>query len=242
MASRTYVEAKLREGATLQLPDAVAHHLTAVLRMRANDAFVIFNGEGGEFDATLDAIGKKAVTARIGAFRDVNRESPLSITLAQCVSKGERMDYTVQKAAELGVTKIVPLTSTNSVVKLDADRWEKKLDHWRGVMISAAEQSGRTRVPTLHPVTAITDWIAHAQGAKIILAIGATQSLRTMTKPSGPIALLAGPEGDFSADELRAARAAGFEPIGMGPRILRTETAGIAALAAIQALWGDWEV
>jgi 16S rRNA (uracil1498-N3)-methyltransferase len=242
MANRAYVEAALREGATVALPDAVAHHLTSVLRMRAGDAFIVFNGEGGEFEATLDAIGKKSVTARIGAHRATDRESPLSITLAQCVSKGERMDYTVQKAAELGASEIVPLTSTNSVVKLDAERWEKKLEHWRGVIVSACEQSGRTRVPKLHPVTPIIDWIAQAQGTKIILAIGATQSLRTMQKPSGPIALLAGPEGDFSAEELRAARAAGFVSIGMGPRILRTETAGIAALAAIQALWGDWQV
>ena len=242
MATRVFAEVELREGATLHLPEDVAHHLTSVLRMRAGEAFVIFNGEGGEFDATLDAIGKKAVTARIGAFRDVNRESPLEVTLAQCVSKGERMDYTVQKAAELGATAIVPLTSTNSVVKLDAERWEKKLEHWRGVIVSACEQSGRTRVPKLHPVTPIMDWIAQAHGMKIILAIGATQSLRTMEKPRGPIALLAGPEGDFSADELAAARKAGFASIGMGPRILRTETAGVAALAAMQALWGDWEV
>src|SRR5581483_453099 len=242
MPNRVYVEAALREGVTVALPEAVEHHLTSVLRMRAGEAFVIFNGEGGEFDATLDAIIKKSLTARIAAHRDVDRESPLSVTLARCVSKGERMDYTVQKAAELGATEIVPLTSTNSVVKLDAERWEKKLEHWRGVIVSAAEQSGRTRVPMLHPVTPIAQWIAQAQGTKIILAIGATQSLRSMKKPDGPIALLAGPEGDFSADELRAARSAGFESIGMGPRILRTETAGIAALAAIQALWGDWEV
>ncbi|HZP11190.1 MAG TPA: 16S rRNA (uracil(1498)-N(3))-methyltransferase [Nevskiaceae bacterium] len=242
MPNRVYVEAALREGVTVALPEAVAHHLTSVLRMRAGEAFVIFNGEGGEFDATLDAISKKSVTARIAAHRDVDRESPLSVTLAQCVSKGERMDYTVQKAAELGATEIVPLTSTNSVVKLDAERWEKKLEHWRGVVVSAAEQSGRTRIPKLYPVTPIAQWLGQAQGAKIILAIGATQSLRSMKKPDGPIALLAGPEGDFSADELRAARSAGFESIGMGPRILRTETAGIAALAAIQALWGDWEV
>src|ERR1043166_9190009 len=117
MASRVFVEGTLASNTTIALPEAIAHHLTSVLRMRAGEAFVVFNGEGGEFDATLDAIGKKAVTARIGAFRDVNRESPLSITLAQCVSKGERMDYTVQKAAELGATAIVPLYSKKSVVK-----------------------------------------------------------------------------------------------------------------------------
>ena len=242
MASRVFVEAPLASNATVALPDAVAHHLTSVLRMRADDAFVIFNGEGGEFEATLDAIGKKSVSARIGAFRDVDRESPLPVTLAQCVSKGERMDYTVQKAAELGATDIVPLTSTNSVVRLNAERWEKKLEHWRGVIVSACEQSGRTRVPKLHGVTPIEQWIAQAQGHKIILAIGATQSLRAMKKPEEPIALLAGPEGDFTSGELRTARDAGFAAIGMGPRILRTETAGIAALAAIQALWGDWEL
>ena len=242
MANRVFVATPLASNATIALPDATAHHLTSVLRMRAGEGFVIFNGEGGEFDATLDAISKKSVTARIGAFKAVDRESALSITLAQCVSKGERMDYTVQKAAELGASAIVPLTSTNSVVKLDAERWEKKLEHWRGVIVSACEQSGRTRVPVLHPVTPIAQWLAQAQGGKIILAIGATQSLRTMKMPAGPIALLAGPEGDFSPDELRAARSAGFESIGMGPRILRTETAGIAALAAMQALWGDWQV
>jgi 16S rRNA (uracil1498-N3)-methyltransferase len=238
---RIFVDAEFAAGAAVALPEAAARHLVQVLRLSAGAAFTIFNGRGGEFDAVLEAAGKRGASARVLAHHAVDRESPLRVVLAQCVSKGERMDYTVQKAAELGVAEIVPLTSANSVVRLDGERWEKKLDHWRGVIVSACEQCGRTRIPRLHPVTSLDGWVPQAPGLRLILAIGATQSLRTIPVPSQPISLLAGPEGDFSSTELQQARDCGFAPISMGPRILRTETAGIAALAAIQALWGDWQ-
>src|SRR5882724_441712 len=240
MLSRIFLDAELAAGGIIELPEGAARHLVQVLRLRQGDGFIAFNGRGGEFEASIESAGKREAVARVGAFRGVDRESPLNVTLAQCVSKGERMDYTVQKAAELGVSEIMPLTSTNSVVRLDGERWEKKLEHWRGVIVSACEQSGRTRLPRLHPVTPIENWLTQASGLRLILAIGAQQSLRTMQAPKEPISLLAGPEGDFSEQEIQLALNNGFAPIAMGPRILRTETAGIAALAAIQALWGDW--
>src|SRR5882672_7363671 len=231
MLSRIFLDAELAAGHTVALPENAARHLVQVLRLRPGDGFIAFNGRGGEFEATIESAGKREVVARVGAFRSVDRESPLAVTLAQCISKSERMDYTVQKAAELGASEIVPLTSANSVVRLDDERWEKKLEHLRGVIISACEQSGRTRLPRLHPVTPIDSWLTQASGLRLILAIGAQQSLRTMQVPKEPISLLAGPEGDFSEQEIQLARKSGFAPIAMGPRILRTETAGIAALA-----------
>lgn len=236
---RIYLEIDLRAGSQVELPEPAARHLVQVLRLRAGDGFVAFNGRGGEYDALLASAGKRGAAAQIAAFREVDRESPLRVTLAQCISRGERMDYTVQKAAELGAWAIVPLTSANSVVHLDGERWDKKLAHWRGVIVAACEQSGRTRVPLLQPVTPIANWLAQAAGLRLMLAIGGRQSLRDLPPPAEPLCLLAGPEGDFSEAESRAALARGFVPIGMGPRILRTETAGVAALAAIQALWGD---
>ncbi len=237
--TRVYVDAPLQQGACLQLDDDAAQHLVQVLRMRTGDAFTVFNGQGGEYDAVIESAARKELVVRIGAFHDVDRESALKVTLAQCISKGERMDYTVQKAAELGVAAIVPLISANCVVRLDPERWEKKLEHWRGVMVSACEQCGRTRLPVLHAPVAIDRWLPQADGIKLVLAIGATRALRSLPQPSAPVCLLAGPEGDFSDAELGMATSHGFARIGLGPRILRTETAGVAALAALQALFGD---
>jgi 16S rRNA (uracil1498-N3)-methyltransferase len=235
-------EAALAAGITLRLPDAAFRHLIQVLRLRAGERFVIFDGRGGEYAATLSDVGKREALAHIISFSDVDRESPLDLTLAQCVAKGERMDYTLQKAVELGVTRVVPLLSTRSVVKLDAERWDKKLEHWRGVIVAACEQSGRTRVPALAPVVTLTAWLDNrsADGLGLTLDPLAPQTLRDLSAPAGPLTLLVGPEGGLDEAELRCARAAGFIGVRMGPRILRTETAGVAALAALQAIWGDW--
>ena len=239
--TRIYLDQPLNSDQIVTLPEDAARHLVQVLRMRVGDAFTVFNGQGGEYSATLHCAGKRDAQALIGAFNNVNRESPLSLTLAQCVSKGERMDYTLQKAVELGVTEVMPLLSERSVVKLDAERWEKKLEHWRGILISACEQSGRTRIPALHAVAPLHAWLPQVSAAlKLTLAPEAKQSIRTISPNQRPIILLVGPEGGLSDAEIQRTETNSFIPVTLGPRILRTETAGVAALAAIQALWGDW--
>ena len=241
--TRIHIAQPLSEGLEISLPESAFRHLVQVLRMQAGDTFVAFNGEGGEFTATLGEVGKKRANARLGAPTPTERESPLDLTLAQCVSKGDRMDYTIQKAVELGVTRMQPLLSVRSVVRVDAERWDKKLEHWRGVIISACEQSGRTRVPELLPLLTLTGWLDNAgvRGTGLTLDPESRRGLRALPQPDGAITLLVGPEGGLSPEELDAARRAGLTGVHMGPRVLRTETAGVAALAALQALWGDWQ-
>ncbi|MDD3765362.1 MAG: 16S rRNA (uracil(1498)-N(3))-methyltransferase [Nevskiales bacterium] len=242
MPSRIYIEHALSEGANFPLPETAFRHLVQVLRLKAGDGFIAFDGNGGEYDAVLVDVGKRQAEAGILARHEVERESPLDLTLAQCISKGERMDYSLQKATELGITRIVPLFSSRSVVRLDDERWEKKLDHWRGVVIAACEQSGRTRIPVVEPVTPLPTWLddEDARGTRLTLDPQGSHSLRELPPPTGPVTLLVGPEGGLSDMELEHARRAGFTGMRMGPRVLRTETAGVAALAALQALWGDW--
>ena len=240
--TRIFLDQPLGLDQSLTLTEAASRHLVQVLRLREGDAFIAFNGQGGEYGAVIHRIAKRDVQVRICSFNKIERESPLSLTLAQCISKGDRMDYTLQKAVELGVSEIVPLLSERSVVKLDAERWEKKMEHWRGVIISACEQSGRTRIPALHAPIPIQTWLGQATGTalKLTLAPTAEQSLPSIQPGQRPVILLVGPEGGLSDTEIQRAQNKGFETIKLGPRILRTETAGVAALAAIQALWGDW--
>lgn len=241
--SRVYLPGPWAEGQTLPLPEPAHRHLIQVLRLRDGDTVAVFDGAGHEAPARLTDIGKRSGSLQLGAVTTPNRESPLDITLLQCVSKGDRMDYTLQKAVELGVTRIQPLRSERSVVKLDAERWEKKRLHWEGVIISACEQSGRTRLPPLLPVTDLESGLTDlpADRLKLTLLPGATTSLRQLPAPTAGIALLIGPEGGLSSAEAARAQAAGFVAVHLGPRILRTETAGVATLAALQALWGDWQ-
>lgn len=240
MTTRIHLSMSLATGECVTLPQAAFHHLVQVLKLRAGEPFIVFDGSGGEYHAALETVGKREATLRVGQHVAVERESPLLVTLAQCVSKGERMDFVLQKACELGVTAIQPLLSGRSVVKLDESRWQKKLEHWQGVLVAACEQCGRTRIPALHPVQRLDRWLALPHpGLRLCLAPDASASLRAIAHAGDPITLLIGPEGGLADTELRAARGAGFETIGLGPRVLRTETAGVAALAAIQALWGD---
>lgn len=243
MATRIWIDQALEEGMPLTLEDGAFRHLVQVLRLREGETFIAFNGQGGEFEAVLTGVDKRRAEARLLARQDVSRESPLDLSLAQCVSKGERMDYTLQKAVELGVTRIVPLISSRSVVRLDGERWEKKLEHWRGVVISACEQSGRTYVPDVQAPVALPTWLddESARGTRLTLDPEGHHCLRELPQPNGPVTLLVGPEGGLSELELHHAQEAGFTGIRMGPRVLRTETAGVAALAALQALWGDWQ-
>lgn len=238
---RIFVDLPLNEGEKILLPEAQAHHLVQVLRLRIGEDLTLFNGKDGEFEAVLTSASKREVLAWLVRHHAVARESSLDITLGQCVSKGDRMDYTLQKAVELGVTRIVPLLSERSVVKLDAERWEKKMEHWRGVIVSSCEQSGRTCIPALDPVINLQHWLPKTsrESLKLTLAPGATQKLNQIDRANRPITLLVGPEGGLSDAEIERSLKMGFEALSLGPRILRTETAGVAALAVLQSQWGD---
>lgn len=238
---RICVTQPLHSGAALDLPEQAMRHVVHVLRMNPGEPLIIFNGEGGEFDATLEAVTKRGATVRVRAFRNVNRESPLHVTLAQAVAKSEHMDYSIQKAVELGVFEIVPLLTERSVVRLTPERWERKLEHWQGVAASACEQCGRNRIPKILPVAEMLDWVPHSNknAMKLVLSPRADRSLRTLPAGSKPVVLLVGPEGGLSDVEINLAELNGFHGMTLGPRILRTETAGVVALAVVQALWGD---
>ena len=232
----------LAAGATCTLPPAQAHHAARVLRLKPGEPVTLFDGAGVEYAAVIAAVSGARVTVTIGGSRPVDRESPLPVTLAQAVSSGDRMDYTLQKAVELGVTAIQPLTSRRSVVRLAAERGERRLAHWRRIVAGACEQSGRNRVPPVAAPAALTDWLGRSSahpGLRLLLSPRAAARLRELPRPDA-VVLLAGPEGGLAPEEERRAEQAGFRPVRLGPRVLRTETAAVAALAAMQALWGDF--
>jgi 16S rRNA (uracil1498-N3)-methyltransferase len=220
-----------------------AHHASRVLRLGTGDRLVLFDGRGNEYAATIASVGKSGVCVDVGEPCAVDRESPLAVTLAQGLSSGERMDYTVQKAVELGVACIQPLATERSLVRLDGERARKRAAHWQAVAAAACEQCGRNRVPPVLPLLPLATWLDRmrgAAGARFVLSPQAAAGLRALARPAGPIVLLAGPEGGLSARERGDAEAAGFAALRLGPRVLRTETAAVAALAALQALWGDF--
>jgi 16S rRNA (uracil1498-N3)-methyltransferase len=237
---RVYVDMDLNESYVLTLGDAVYHHLIVVLRRIRGDAITLFNGRGGEYGATIETVAKRQLTVRVLAFREVERESPLSVTLAQAVSKGERMDYTIQKAVELGVSAIQPLVTEHVVVRLDAERWARKQEHWQAIAIAACEQSGRTRVPKVAPVMDMNDWLTACPPEALRLVLSPTAATGNLRRSANqPVALLVGPEGGLSEIELKLTDLAGFAGFALGPRVLRTETAGVVALAVLQSKWGD---
>lgn len=237
---RVFVDLDLRVGDTLTLPRPAYHHLVVVLRRIRGDNVTLFNGRGGEYRVALERVARRAVDARVMEFREVSRESPLPVTLAQAVSKGERMDFTIQKAVELGVAAIQPLLTDRVVVRLDEERWQRKQEHWQSVAVAACEQSGRTIVPRIAPVMDLRDWLpACPPGAlRLVLAPGAAAAAPRHAAGQ-PVVLLVGPEGGLSEVELKLADLAGFTALALGPRVLRTETAGLVALAVIQSQWGD---
>lgn len=238
--SRLYVPVALAGGIMMPLPEEAAHHLR-VLRAAPGDALTLFNGEGGEYAATVIAVGKKVVEVAVGDFCADDRASPLHTHLGQVMSRGERMDYAIQKATELGVSVITPLISERCELKLRGEeRADKKLEHWRRVAISACEQCGRNRLPDLRAPRMLEDWLADtAADLKLVLAPALAGALPADARPASA-ALLIGPEGGLSAREIAAAQAAGFAPWQLGPRVLRTETAPVAALALLQARYGDF--
>jgi 16S rRNA (uracil1498-N3)-methyltransferase len=232
----------LAPGTELVLPPQPAHHAARVLRLKTGDAVTLFNGEGGEFAARLIRIDARIVVAAIDARRAVERESPLNVTLAQGLATAERMDSIVQKSVELGVGAIVPLATARSVSKLDQARAARRLEHWRKIAMSACEQCGRNRLPEIFPIIQIEAWLSQPAAAslRLMLAPDAAESLAAIAQPEGKIELLIGPEGGFAPEETAAAKQAKFRAVRLGPRVLRTETAAPAALAALNALCGDW--
>lgn len=238
---RVYHSEQLQTGRDFTLDVAASHHLARVLRLVPGDSVLLFDGAGGEYRGVVRSIDRGVVRVRSEVFDPVERESPLLVGLAQIVSSGERMEFTIRKAVELGVAWIQPLTGRRGKVRLAGERAERRIAHWRRVAISACEQCGRNRVPPIRPLTDLVDWLGEVPRTvqRLILDPNAERSLSAAGPLAGEVILLAGGESGFAAEETAAALFSGFAPVHLGPRVLRTETAGLAALAAIQALWGD---
>lgn len=240
---RFYCPEKLALGATVKLPESAATHATRALRMTEGDTAILFNGDGLDYTGTLTSVKKNAVLAKVIGSIKLSNESPINITLLQGISSGDRMDYTIQKAVELGVTQIQPIATERSVVKLNQERAKKRLLHWQNVVISACEQSGRAVIPALAMPLSLTDWLAnHPQNesCRILLNPVGAKRLAELDKPTGEVTLLIGAEGGLSANEINLATANGFQSIILGPRVLRTETAALAAIASMHTIWGDF--
>jgi len=240
MISRFFFPGTVPAAGEIQLPEALAHHAVRVLRLRDGDPLVLFDGGGGECPATLVLRGKQCF-AELGGRLAVERESPLGLVLVQALAGGDKMDWIVQKAVELGVSAVVPVQAERSVLRLSGERAAKRVEHWRQVAVSACEQSGRNHVPVVEPVVGLREYLARAHdGPRLVLDPVAGQRLASLPRPAAVAHLLVGPEGGWAADELAACRSAACIAVGLGPRVLRCETAGLAAIAALQALWGDF--
>ncbi|KWE60890.1 16S rRNA methyltransferase [Burkholderia ubonensis] len=244
---RFFVEAALSAGAVLTLPADVARH-AQVLRLQPGDALVLFDGTGGQYRARLVEIDKRSAVAQLDAFEPAEAEPPYRVTLAQGIAGGDKMDWVIEKAVELGVAAIAPLSTSRGVVRLSGERAEKRVAHWRGIVRASCEQCGRNRVPDVAPVRGFDAWLdalpaARADG-ELRLLLSPRASIPFASLPDAPpaasVTLLIGPEGGLSPDEEHAARAHGFTALSLGPRVLRTETAGAAVLAALAARWGGW--
>ena len=236
---RIFTGQALAPDQVLDLEPGPGQHVARVLRMKPGDPLVLFDGSGGEFSATLQALEKKRVTVVLGERRGREAESPLWIHLGIAVSRGERMDWVMQKATELGASAITPLLTERTEVRLAGERSDKKLRHWRQVTISACEQCGRNRLPLLNQPQPVGEWLQDTQADyRLVLHHRAPSSPLPAGAPAS-LALLVGPEGGLSAVEIDRAEAAGYKSLALGPRVLRTETAPLAALAILQARWGD---
>jgi 16S rRNA (uracil1498-N3)-methyltransferase len=243
MTTRIFQAVALHPNSQLTLDAAASHHLARVLRARVGETIIIFNGEGGEYTATITTIDKKAVHLAIGIFTARECESPLDIWLAQGIARGEKMDYLLQKAVELGVKKIIPLITERGNVRLTADRNNKKWQHWQALVQSACEQCGRNRIPAIAAPQLFNHWLGEvdiADARAFELAPTAEQRLSDINiNRTARVILLIGPEGGLSDAEITAAQAKGLTALALGPRILRTETAAVAAVAALQTRFGD---
>ena len=238
--TRSFVALPLRAGDTVTLPDDAAAHLVRVLRLQAGDACVLFNGDGFDYDARIVAADKRGAQAEVLGARRIDNESPLRISLVQGIARGEKMDLILQKATELGVARILPVDSERSEVKLDAQRAAKRLAHWREVVVSACEQSGRAVVPEVLAPQPLAQGAALREGRGFLLDPFAERTLSSLRdEPLSACTLAVGPEGGWSPRDREQLLAAGYQGLRLGPRVLRTETAGIAAIAALQAIAGD---
>ena len=238
--TRVYVDAPLASGMRVTLQGGAAGHLTRVLRLRVGEALTVFNGAGGEYAASIEHAHAGRVAVAIGELRAIERESPLTLTLAQGVSRGERMDLVVQKATELGASGLAPVLAERSVVRLTAQQAERRLNHWRAIAIAACEQSGRNRLPAIASPVPLKDFLRTSDGSmRLLLSPAATATLADLPRLVSAITVLIGPEGGLAEAEQEAAVAAGFKPVRLGPRVLRTETAAITAPALLQREFGD---
>jgi 16S rRNA (uracil1498-N3)-methyltransferase len=237
---RIYCEQRLGPGAQFALAPEAAQHVAKALRLKSGDAITVFDGRGGEYEAILQRIDKERVDVKVGAWHDAEVEPRIQVGLAQGLPEADKMDWIIQKAVELGAAWVQPLVCDRSVVRLAGERAARREAHWRRVAVSACEQSGRNRVPEVRPTLGFQSWIATPSSlARWMLAPGA-EPLAGHAPPEAAVELLVGPEGGLSERELDLALARGCEPVSLGPRVLRSETAPIAALAAIHALWGDF--
>lgn len=233
----------LAVGQQASLSDNAMAHAIKVMRLKAGDTLTLFCGDGFDYHCALTSIEKKSTMVEVLSRNQVSNESPLTIRLLQGISSGDRMDYTIQKAVELGVTEIYPLSTARSVTKLSGDRAEKRTEHWQAVAIAACEQSGRAIIPPVHAPLTLSQWLSqHATPDYLNLLLNpvGAKRLATLSKPASAIHLLIGPEGGLSADEIDLATQRHFQSIVLGPRILRTETAALTAIASMQLLWGDF--
>lgn len=240
---RFFTNSALAVNTTLQLSESAAAHATRALRLEVGDSAIVFNGDGFDYECTLTAIKKNNVVVTIHHAIPVNNESPLNITLLQAISSGDRMDFTIQKAVELGVKNIQPISSQRSVVKLSAERAEKRTEHWQNIAAAACEQSGRAFIPKISPPISLENWLSrnpNHDATRILLNPIGAKRLSEFAKPASEIQLLIGAEGGLSTEEIELATSHDFQSIVLGPRILRTETAALTAISAMQLLWGDF--
>ncbi|MBT3144619.1 16S rRNA (uracil(1498)-N(3))-methyltransferase [Neptunomonas phycophila] len=236
---RFYESTDIRQGEAFSLSDEVTQHVARVLRMKAGQQITLFNGDGAEHLCELTHVEKRHAEAIVIDTHHVSRSSPLAIHIGQSVSRGERMDYAVQKATETGMTSMTPLITERCEVKLNNERQDKRIRHWQQVAVSACEQSLRNELPTINAIQTLDDWLANVEAdLKLVLHHHTEQPLGNYPRPDS-VALLIGPEGGLTEDEVSAALAAGFKPVAIGPRVMRTETAPVAAQAILQYLWGD---
>lgn len=237
---RLYIAAELKVDSSLVLPAANAHHILRVLRLTKDAEVILFNGNGHDYTARITEADKRHCSVTLVQAHEAHRESPLRIHLAQGISRNDRMDWVIQKAVELGVTEITPLLCHKGMIKLTEERLEKKHMHWQNIVISACEQSGRNIIPKLHPVQTLKQWIDTYQGQNNwMLDPMATDSFKALPSELPNCTILIGPESGFSPEELTQAQQK-FTGLQMGPRILRTETAPLAMISALQARYGDW--
>lgn len=238
--SRLYVPADLSEGRQIILDEDSAHYVRTVLRLKKDLQIILFNGNGGDYLCTLVEVSRKQVLIDVQQWLDRTVESPLTVTFGLGISRGDRMDLAVQKAVELGVNVMTPLLTERCVVQFKGEKKQQRLQHWQKIVQHAAEQSGRTLLPELAEIEHLSEWVDKQNGLKVFLDPYAEASLADLKPEDMKVTLLSGPEGGFSDQEREFAKAAGFIPVRLGSRILRTETASLAALSAVQILWGDF--